>query len=50
VSYVKARRAVALGPDNRLVHVDGELLGRLPVSFDCVPAALSLVVPEKPSR
>ena len=50
VSYVKARRAVALGPDNRLVHVDGELLGRLPVSFDCVPAALSLVVPVKPSR
>jgi diacylglycerol kinase family enzyme len=48
VSYVKARRAVAHGPDNRLVHVDGELLGRLPVSFDCVPAALSLVVPVKP--
>ena len=45
VSYVKARRAVAHGPDSRLVHVDGELLGRLPVSFDCVPAALSLVVP-----
>ena len=50
VSYVKARRAVAHGPDNRLVHVDGELLGRLPVSFDCVPDALSLVVPEKPPR
>jgi diacylglycerol kinase (ATP) len=45
VTYLKARRAVAHGPDNRLVHVDGELLGRLPVSFDCVPAALSLVVP-----
>lgn len=49
VSYVKTRRAVAHGPDSRLVHVDGELLGRLPVSFDCVPAALSLVVPVKPS-
>ena len=45
VTYLKARRAVAHGPDNRLVHVDGELLGRLPVSFDCVPDALSLVVP-----
>lgn len=39
------RRAVAQGPDSRLVHVDGEPLGRLPVAFDCVPAALSLVVP-----
>jgi len=45
VSYLKVRRAVAQGPDSRLVHVDGELLGRLPVAFDCVPAALSLVVP-----
>jgi diacylglycerol kinase family enzyme len=27
------------------VHVDGELLGPLPVSFESVPAALSLVVP-----
>jgi YegS/Rv2252/BmrU family lipid kinase len=50
VTYLKVRRAVAHGPDNRLVHVDGELLGRLPVSFDCVPDALSLVVPMKPSR
>ena len=45
VTCVKTRRAVAHGPDNRLVHVDGERLGRLPVAFDCVPAALSLVVP-----
>jgi diacylglycerol kinase (ATP) len=45
VTYLKARRAVVHGPDNRLVQVDGELLGRLPVSFDCVPDALSLVVP-----
>ena len=49
VTYVKARRAVAHGPDNRLVQVDGELLGRLPVSFGCVPDALSLVVPAKRS-
>ena len=45
VTYVKARRVVAHGPDSRFVHVDGELLGPLPVSFECVPAALSLVVP-----
>ena len=45
VTCVRARHAVAQGPDNRLVHVDGERLGRLPVAFDCVPAALSLVVP-----
>lgn len=45
VTCVKTRHAVAQGPDNRLVHVDGERLGRLPVAFDCVPAALSLVVP-----
>jgi diacylglycerol kinase family enzyme len=25
--------------------VDGELLGPLPVTFECVPDALSLVVP-----
>jgi diacylglycerol kinase family enzyme len=49
VTYVKTRRAVAHGPDNRLVQVDGELLGRLPVSFDCIPDALSLVVPLKSS-
>ncbi len=45
VTYVKARRIVAQGPDSRFVQVDGELHGPLPVSFECVPAALSLVVP-----
>jgi YegS/Rv2252/BmrU family lipid kinase len=45
VTCLKTRHAVAQGPDNRLVHVDGERLSRLPVAFDCVPAALSLVVP-----
>src|SRR4029453_13352778 len=33
------------GPAGPFVHVDGELLGPLPVSFESVPAALSLVVP-----
>lgn len=45
VTCLKTRHAVAQGPDSRLVHVDGERLGRLPIAFDCVPAALSLVVP-----
>jgi diacylglycerol kinase (ATP) len=45
VTYLKTRRVVAHGPSSRFVHVDGELLGPLPVSFESVPAALSLVVP-----
>ena len=45
VTYLKTRRLVAHGPASRFVHVDGELLGPLPVSFESVPAALSLVVP-----
>lgn len=45
VTYLKTRRVVAHGPDGRFVQVDGELHGPLPVSFECVPAALSLVVP-----
>ena len=45
VTYLKARRVIAHGPSSRFVHVDGELLGPLPVSFESVPAALSLVVP-----
>ncbi len=45
VTYLKTRHAVAHGHESRLVQVDGELLGPLPVSFECVPAALSLVVP-----
>ena len=45
VTYVKARRAVVHGDASRFVQVDGELLGPLPVTFECVPDALSLVVP-----
>ena len=45
VTYLKTRRAVAHGDGSRFVQVDGELLGPLPVSFECVPDALSLVVP-----
>src|SRR4029453_15791988 len=32
VTYLKTRRVVAHGPSSRFVHVDGELLGPLPVS------------------
>ncbi|HET8576630.1 MAG TPA: diacylglycerol kinase family protein [Methylomirabilota bacterium] len=45
VTYVRVRRAVAQGGGDQFVQVDGELLGPLPVTFECVPAALSLVVP-----
>jgi diacylglycerol kinase (ATP) len=45
VTYLRTRRALAHGPESRFVQVDGELLGPLPVSFECVPAALSLVGP-----
>lgn len=45
VTYLKARRVVVQGDESRFVQVDGELLGSLPVRFECVPSALSLVVP-----
>ncbi len=45
VTYFKTRRAVVRGDASRFVQVDGELLGPLPVIFECVPDALSLVVP-----
>ena len=45
VTSLQARRATALGDDETWVQVDGELLGRLPMTFECVPAALSLIVP-----
>jgi diacylglycerol kinase family enzyme len=45
VTYLKTRRAVAHGDASRFVQIDGELLGPLPVSFECVPDALTLLVP-----
>ena len=45
VTYFKTRRAVVHGDASRFVQIDGELLGPLPVSFECVPDALTLVVP-----
>lgn len=44
VAYVQARQATASGA-GVWVEADGELLGELPMSFECVPAALSLIVP-----
>lgn len=45
VTYLQARRAHAHPGNGQYVQVDGELLGPLPVAFECIPAALSLVVP-----
>jgi diacylglycerol kinase family enzyme len=45
VTYLQLRSATALGNDAVSVQVDGELLGQPPMTFECVPAALSLVVP-----
>ncbi len=44
VTYLQARRITARG-EQTWVQVDGELVGRLPMTFECVPAALSLIVP-----
>jgi diacylglycerol kinase (ATP) len=43
VTYLQARRATASGP-GVWVQTDGELLGELPMSFECVPASLSVIV------
>jgi diacylglycerol kinase (ATP) len=45
VTYLRGPRAGARGEGTVWVQVDGELLGALPMTFECVPAALSLVVP-----
>ena len=45
VTCLQVRHATALGNDAVWVQVDGELLGQLPMTFECMPAALSLIVP-----
>jgi diacylglycerol kinase (ATP) len=45
VTCLQARRLVAHGTAGQFVQVDGELHGPLPMSFECIPAALSLLVP-----
>jgi diacylglycerol kinase family enzyme len=44
LEVMRVRRATALGNDAVWVQVDGELLGQLPMMFERVPAALTLVV------
>jgi diacylglycerol kinase (ATP) len=45
VIYLPARRATVHGDHETWVQVDGDLVGHLPMTFACVPAALSLIVP-----
>jgi diacylglycerol kinase (ATP) len=45
VTYLQARRAVVHGDEQTWVQIDGDLFGHLPMTFECVPAALSLIVP-----
>ncbi len=47
VTYLRTGRVRAQGGDGAYVHVDGELVGRVPMLFECVPEAISLIVPEK---
>jgi len=37
------------GPDHLHVHADGEVIGRLPVEFACIPEGLRLILPETAS-
>jgi diacylglycerol kinase family enzyme len=46
VTYLQARRATVSAPGTVWVQTDGELLGELPMTFECVPAALSVIVPK----
>jgi diacylglycerol kinase family enzyme len=44
VTYLQARRATVSAPGTVWVQTDGELLGELPMTFECLPAALSVIV------
>jgi YegS/Rv2252/BmrU family lipid kinase len=45
VTYFRAPRLVARGPAEVEVQVDGEPAGALPMEFECVPDAVSVVLP-----
>ena len=45
VTCLRARRARAHGAGAPWVQVDGELAGRLPMDFECLPAAVSVLAP-----
>ncbi len=46
VSYFKTRRIEATAPLPLPVQVDGEVIGNLPMIFEAVPNALTLIVPK----
>ncbi|MGH7322168.1 MAG: diacylglycerol/lipid kinase family protein [Candidatus Rokuibacteriota bacterium] len=46
VTYLRTGCVRAQGGDGAYVQVDGELAGRVPMLFECVPEAISLIVPE----
>jgi len=47
VVYQETREAVANSNDQALVQLDGDLVGSLPMRFECVPQALKVIAPDK---
>jgi YegS/Rv2252/BmrU family lipid kinase len=50
IVYQKSRRLRASSSTPVAVQVDGELAGYLPMSFELIPAAVPVIVPERPDR
>lgn len=50
VVYLKAREAHAESSDEVWVQVDGELLGRLPMTFRSIPSAIRVIVSHKEAQ
>jgi diacylglycerol kinase family enzyme len=50
VIYVRAAEARAESSDEVWVQVDGELLGRLPMTFRSIPRAIQVIVPPASSQ
>jgi diacylglycerol kinase family enzyme len=44
-TMVRGRHIVANSSEEPWVEVDGEVIGPLPMTFDVVPDALSMIVP-----
>lgn len=47
VEMARARRVRVEGPTHLHVHADGEVIGRLPMDFQCIPRGLLLALPEE---
>jgi YegS/Rv2252/BmrU family lipid kinase len=45
VTYLKTRRIEAYSIENLPVQADGEVVGKLPMTFEAIPDALTLIVP-----